>query len=188
MNQLTTLPNLMTLARIALIVPVVGLLYIHADWARWLVLLLFLAASITDWLDGHLARQQGLVSPLGRFLDPIADKLLVAAVLIMLVASQQLRGLEIIAVILILSRELLVSGLREYLGEKGVTVPVSALAKWKTAVQMVALALLIIAPAWGRFWHGLGVLWLWVAVLLTLVTGWDYLKVGLRHMGVGRQV
>lgn len=185
-NQLAQLPNLLTLARIALIPPVVWLLFYWQDWARWLVLLLFVTASVTDWLDGKLARQQGLVSPLGRFLDPIADKLLVAAVLVMLAAVGQLRGLEVVAVILILSRELLVSGLREYLGPYNVTVPVSALAKWKTTVQMAALAVLIIAPAWGRFWHGLGVALLWLAVLLTLVTGWSYLRIGLRHMGIGR--
>lgn len=186
MSQLTALPNLLTLARIALIPPVVGLLFVWQDWARWVVLLLFVAASVTDWLDGKLAREQGLVSPLGRFLDPIADKLLVAAVLVMLAAVGQLRGLEVVAVILILSRELLVSGLREYLGPLNVTVPVSALAKWKTTVQMVALTVLIIAPAWGRFWHGLGVGLLWLAVLLTLLTGWSYLRIGLRHMGVGK--
>jgi len=178
-SQLTALPNLLTLARIALIPPVVGLLFYWQDWARWLVLLLFVAASVTDWLDGKLARQQGLVSPLGRFLDPIA-------VLVMLAAVGQLRGLEVVAVILILSRELLVSGLREYLGPLNVTVPVTQLAKWKTTVQMAALTVLIIAPAWGRFFQGLGVALLWLAVLLTLVTGWGYLKIGLRHMGVGK--
>lgn len=185
-NQLTALPNLLTLARIVLIAPVVWLLFYWQDWTRWLALLLFVGASVTDWLDGKLARQQGLVSPLGRFLDPIADKLLVAAVLVMLAAAGQLRGLEVVAVILILSREILVSGLREYLGPYNVTVPVTQLAKWKTTVQMAALALLIIAPALGRFWHGLGVGLLWLAVALTLITGWGYLRVGLRHMGVGR--
>lgn len=184
-NQLTSLPNLLTLARIILIVPVVALLFFWQDWARWLALLLFVGASVTDWYDGKLARERGLVSPLGRFLDPIADKLLVAAVLVMLAASGVLRGLEVVAVLLILSRELLVSGLREYLGERNVTVPVSALAKWKTAVQMAALSLLIIAPALGRFWYHLGLVLLWLAVALTLVTGWSYLRIGLRHMGVG---
>jgi cardiolipin synthase len=186
MRELTALPNLLTLLRIVLIVPVVALLFFWQDWARWVALALFVIASVTDWLDGKLARQQGLVSPLGRFLDPIADKLLVAAVLVMLAAVGQLRGLEVVAVILILSRELLVSGLREYLGEKGVGVPVSQLAKWKTTVQMVALALLIAAPALGAFWQQFGVGLLWVAVALTLVTGWAYLRIGLREMGVLR--
>jgi cardiolipin synthase len=184
--ELTALPNLLTLARIVLIVPIVVLLFYWQDWARWVAVLLFVAASLTDWLDGKLARKQGLVSPLGRFLDPIADKLLVAAVLVMLPAVGQLKGLEVIAVILILSRELLVSGLREYLGQKSVVVPVTELAKWKTTVQMAALALLIVAPALGRFWHQLGVGLLWVAVLLTLLTGWGYLRTGLREMGVLR--
>jgi cardiolipin synthase len=191
MRELTALPNLLTLLRIVLIVPVVALLFYWQDWARWAALALFVVASVTDWLDGKLARQQGLVSPLGRFLDPIADKLLVAAVLVMLAAVGQLRGLEVVAVILILSRELLVSGLREYLGEKGVVVKVSQLAKWKTTVQMVALTLLIAAPALGElalggFWQDLGVGLLWLAVLLTLITGWDYLRTGLREMGVLR--
>lgn len=184
-NQLTSLPNILTLARIALIVPVVALLFYWQDWARWLALVLFVGASVTDWYDGKLARERGLVSPLGRFLDPIADKLLVAAVLVMLAATSVLRGMEVVAVILILSRELLVSGLREYLGERNVTVPVSQLAKWKTMVQMAALSLLIIAPALGRFFYDLGLIALWIAVALTLITGWSYLRVGLRHMGVG---
>ena len=186
MRELTALPNLLTLLRIVLIVPVVALLFVSQDWARWVTLALFVVASVTDWLDGKLARAQGLVSPLGRFLDPIADKLLVAAVLVMLPAIGQLRGLEVVAVILILSRELLVSGLREYLGEKGVVVPVSKLAKWKTTVQMVALAVLIVAPALGLLWQQIGIGLLWLAVALTLITGWDYLRTGLREMGVLR--
>jgi len=184
MRELTALPNLLTLLRIVLIGPVVALLFYWQDWARWVALALFVVASVTDWLDGKLARQRGLVSPLGRFLDPIADKLLVAAVLVMLAAVGQLRGLEVVAVILILCRELLVSGLREYLGEKGVVVPVSQLAKWKTTVQMVAIALLIAAPPLGQLGQQIGVGFLWLAVLLTLMTGWDYLRVGLREMGV----
>ncbi len=185
-RELTALPNLLTLARIVLIVPVVGLLYLPDGWARWVVLLLFVVASVTDWLDGKLARAQGLVSPLGRFLDPIADKLLVVAVLVMLAAIGQLRGLEILAVLLILFRELLVSGLREYLGEKGIGVPVTKLAKWKTTVQMAALALLIVAPALGPPWLQIGDGLLWLAVALTLITGWGYLRTGLAHMGIGR--
>jgi len=189
MSELTALPNLLTLARILLILPVVGLFWVEASWARWAIGALFLAASLTDWLDGKLARARGLVSPFGRFLDPIADKLLVAAVLVMLAAVQQLRGLEVVAVLLILSRELLVSGLREYLGEKGVVVAVTKLAKWKTTVQMAALTLLIVAPALGPLWQDVGVGLLWLAVALTLVTGWGYLRSGLEHMGVvGRRV
>lgn len=179
-----TAPNLLTLSRIGAIPVLLATFYFKgAGWA-YVGCVLFTAAALTDWLDGRLARAHKLQSELGRCLDPIADKLLVAAVLVMLAAVGQLKGLEVVAVILILSRELLVSGLREYLGQKSVVVPVTQLAKWKTTVQMVALALLIVAPALGRFWHQLGVGLLWLAVLLTLVTGWDYLRTGLRDMGV----
>ena len=187
MSELTALPNLLTLLRIVLIAPVVGLLFLPEEWARWTVLALFVVASVTDWLDGKLARSQGLVSPLGRFLDPIADKLLVAAVLVMLAAVGQLRGWEVLAVLAILFRELLVSGLREYVGGKQIGVPVSKLAKWKTTVQMAALALLIVAPVLPSPATEIAIGLLWLAVALTLVTGWDYLRTGLAHMGVGRK-
>lgn len=181
-SELTSLPNLLTLARIAAIPAVVALLFLDGALARWAALALYAAAGLTDWLDGKLARDRGEVSPLGRFLDPIADKLLVAAIIIMLVATGDLAGLHVVAALFILSRELLVSGLREYLAELQVPLPVSKLAKWKTGVQMVALALLLIAPVVPSAIGLLGLALLWLATLLTLITGWDYLSRGLQHM------
>ena len=185
--MLTSLPNLLTLARIAAIPLMVVLLYLEGATPRWIALGVFLAACVTDWLDGVLARRMNEVSPLGRFLDPIADKLLVAAILIMLVATGEIAGAAVVAALLILSREILVSGLREYLAELQVGMPVSKLAKWKTTVQMAALAVLLVAPALpGRPALLLtGELLLWLAALLTMVTGWDYLSRGLKHMTAG---
>ncbi|GAB5469709.1 MAG: CDP-diacylglycerol--glycerol-3-phosphate 3-phosphatidyltransferase [Rhodospirillales bacterium] len=177
-----TLPNLLTLLRIALVVPIALLLLPSEDWARWLAFALMVVASVTDWADGYMARRRAQVSPLGRFLDPIADKLLVVAVLVVLVATGDLSGWETVAVIAIISREILVSGLREYMSEQGVTVHVTKLAKWKTTVQLVAVALLILVPALDPFasWIAGGLLWL--AALLTVMTGWNYLQGGLAHM------
>jgi cardiolipin synthase len=176
-----SLPNLLTLLRIAAI-PFVALLmaFEGAAWA-WAALVLFLLACATDWFDGWLARQLDAVSPFGRFLDPIADKLLIAAVLLMMVATERITGWAIAAALIILSRELLVSGLREYLAEIQVPLPVSRLAKWKTGIQMAALSVLFLAkhpPLLGE----IGEVGLWVAALLTLVTGWDYLRRGLKYM------
>jgi len=181
-GSVTSLPNLLTLGRIAVIPLVVGLLFIEAAEARWGAFLLYALACITDWLDGKIARERGVVSSLGRFLDPIADKLLVTAIIIMLVAQGDLAGFHVIAAILILCREMLVSGLREYLSELQVPLPVSKLAKWKTTVQMVALGLLLLSPAVPPEIALLGLLLFWLAALLTVITGWDYLGRGLRHM------
>lgn len=188
MNQLTALPNLLTLARIALIPPVVGLLFVYHDWARWLVLLLFVAASVTDWLDGKLARQQGLVSPLGRFLDPIADKLVVGAILMAMTATHQISGWSVLPALIIMCREIMVSGLREYLATLKIGVPVSLLAKWKTTAQMVALGFLIVGTAGPDWLHAtlIGDILLWVAAILTVITGYDYLRVGIKHMADGQ--
>ena len=175
-------PNGLTLARIVAIVPAIALFYLETSWARWALLGLFIAAALTDWFDGYLARKQASVSPLGRFLDPIADKLLVAACLIMLVAVGQTPGIHALAVVVILLRELTVSGLREFLGEKGVVVPVTKLAKWKTTVQMLALCVLIIAPLLTPSVSAAGLGLLCLAAGLTVVTGWGYLAVGLKHM------
>ncbi len=184
-SMLTTLPNLLTLARIVAIPVVVALLYLDSAVARWVAFGLFGAAAFTDWLDGKLARARGEVSPLGRFLDPIADKLLVAAVVVMLVANGAITGWAVVAAIVILCREILVSGLREYLAELSVPMPVSRLAKWKTAAQLAALSLLILAPMLTpEFRLGASVL-LWIAAGLTLITGWDYLVRGLKHMQTG---
>lgn len=183
--MLNTLPNLLTLARIVAIPAVVALLAVDWQVARWIAFALFGAAAFTDWLDGKLARARGEVSPLGRFLDPIADKLLVAAVVVMLVASGDVAGWAVGAAIVILCREILVSGLREYLAELSVPMPVSKLAKWKTAAQLAALSLLILGPVLTVELQLLAQALLWLAAGLTLITGWDYLSRGLAHMRTG---
>jgi cardiolipin synthase len=183
--MITSLPNLLTLSRIVAIPVLVALLYFHNPVTRWIALALFVAAALTDYFDGYIARHRGEVSALGRFLDPIADKLLVASLIVILVAIDDIRGLVVIPAIVILCREILVSGLREYLAEIQVPMPVSRLAKWKTAIQMVALGVLIvgaegappIVPA-----EFIGDAGLWIAALLTFVTGYDYLARGLSHM------
>ena len=181
------LPNLLTYARLAAVPVVVALLFWpRDDWARWPALMIFIAAGVTDYFDGYFARAYAQQSALGRMLDPIADKLLVAACLLMLAADETIYGLSLLAAIVILCREILVSGLREYLAALKVGVPVSRLAKWKTGVQLVAIGFLIAGPAGDRILPGtveIGIVLLWIAAILTLYTGWDYLKAGLRHIG-----
>jgi cardiolipin synthase (CMP-forming) len=182
---LTSLPNLLTLSRIVVIPLVVATFYVPGDYARWFACALFSAAGVTDWLDGHMARRWAQQSELGRFLDPIADKLLVAATLFMLVAKGRLSAeWALLPALVILCREILVSGLREYLAELRVGLPVSKLAKWKTAIQMVAIGVLIVGDAGPAFLQvtAIGESLLWLAALLTLVTGYDYLRAGLAHM------
>jgi len=146
---------------------------------------LFVAACVTDWFDGYFARRYHQISRFGRFLDPIADKLLVAAALVMLVNSGQLSGIHVLAALIILAREILVSGLREFLAELRVGVPVSQLAKWKTAVQMGAIAFLLLGDAVPPIVGQLGLVLIWIAAALTLITGYDYLRMGMRHMAEG---
>lgn len=182
---LLSLPNLLTLSRILAIPLVVASFYVPGDYARWFACALFSAAGITDWLDGHVARRWEQQSELGRFLDPIADKLLVAATLFMLVAKGRFSTeWSLLPALVILCREILVSGLREYLAGLRVGMPVSRLAKWKTAIQMVAIGVLIVGDAGPAFLPvtAIGELLLWVAALLTLMTGYDYLRAGLAHM------
>jgi cardiolipin synthase len=182
--MLTSLPNLLTLSRIVVIPLVIAFMFVRADWAAWTALSLYGAACITDYLDGYLARAWDQVSPIGKFLDPIADKLLVAAVLFMLVAVDRLTGVSVLPAVVILLREVLVSGLREFLAPLQVSVPVSRLAKWKTTIQMLALGFLIVSDA-GPAWlpvEAIGLVGIWLAAALTLVTGWDYMRVGWRHM------
>lgn len=180
-----SLPNVLTYARIAAVPALVAcLMFIEGDAGRWAAFWLFVAAAFTDWLDGYLARRLEQQSTLGRMLDPIADKLIVGAALIMLVHDRTIDGVSIWAAIVILCREILVSGLREFLAELNVKVHVTALAKWKTAAQMVALAFLIAGPAGDSFVPGIttaGIGLLWLAAVLTLWTGYDYLKAGVRH-------
>jgi len=182
--MLTSLPNLLTLSRIGIIPVLLLFLYLNQPWARWTALFLFILAGVTDWLDGHLARNRGQVSAIGRFLDPIADKLLVSAVILLLVAVDSITGLVLLPALVILCREILVSGLREYLAEIKVSVPVSTLAKWKTMIQMVALGFLIVGSDGPAFLpvQLIGEVGLWLAAALTLVTGYDYLSHGLKHM------
>ncbi len=180
-----SLPNVLTYARIAAVPALVAcLMLVEGDAGRWAAFWLFVGAAITDWLDGYLARRLEQQSMLGRMLDPIADKLIVGAALIMLVHDRTIDGVSMWAAIVILCREILVSGLREFLAELNVKVRVSVLAKWKTTVQMVALAVLIAGPAGDRIIPGItafGIGLLWLAAVLTLWTGYDYLKAGIRH-------
>jgi cardiolipin synthase len=181
---LTSLPNLLTLSRILAIPVVVALFYVHGDSARWFACAVFSAAGFTDWLDGHVARRWSQQSELGRFLDPIADKLLVAATLLMLTAMSRLSSGAVLPALVILCREILVSGLREYLAGLRIGLPVSRLAKWKTAIQMVAIGILIVGDAGPAFLPvaAIGELMLWIAAVLTIMTGYDYLRLGLSHM------
>ena len=154
---------------------------------RWYALALYAAAGVTDYLDGYLARLYDEQSSLGRMLDPIADKLLVAACLLMLVADGTIKSYAIWAAIIILSREILVSGLREFLAEIKVSVPVSYLAKWKTAAQIVSVGFLIAGNAGDALlpvgWTlQIGVVLLWIAAILTLLTGYDYMMASIRHL------
>ena len=158
----------------------------EAPWARWTALAIFIAAGISDFFDGYLARAWSQQSSLGRMLDPIADKLLVSAVILVLAANQTISGLTLWAAIVILCREILVSGLREYLAELRVPLPVTALAKWKTTVQFIALAFLIAGPAGEAVLPGsitTGIVLLWIAAIVTLYTGWDYMKASYDHAG-----
>lgn len=174
------LPNILTLARIAILPVLVWLLLTYETWAAWTALGIYIVAAFTDFLDGWIARKQNIVSDFGTFLDPISDKIFVATLLITLTGIGRLPELWMVPAILILVREFLISGLREYLGPKNVQVPVSRLAKWKTAVQMLALGFLIIGPHAPKVLM-IGQWALALAAVLTLVTGWNYLKSGMKH-------
>ena len=193
------LPNILTLSRIMAIPLLAWFLW----WPGWetgylIAFALYCLMGITDYFDGYLARTSGTVSKLGIFLDPIADKIMVAAVILVLAAQGVLNGpyvgdMHVVAGLIILMREIAVSGLREFLGPLQVSVPVSKLAKWKTTFQMVSLGALILGeglPRWtmmigavdANIPHTVGLLTLWGAAVLTVITGWDYLRVGLKHM------
>ena len=206
------LPNILTYARIAAVPLVVACLYWQdilqgGIWLRWVALAIFIAAGVTDILDGYFARRSGQQSSFGRMLDPIADKLLVSACLLMLAADGTIRGWSLWAAIVILCREILVSGLREYLAELRVSVPVTRLAKWKTTVQLVAVGFLLAGDAGdmilpsvtftsvtfdrvtqllGMTTYGIvtmtGLILLWISALVTLYTGYDYFRAGVHHL------
>jgi len=189
--MLSDLPNVLTLSRIAAIPLIVLLMALGIAGADCAACLVFAAAGITDYLDGRIARDRRQTSDFGRMLDPIADKLLVGAVLMMLVGIGRMSLWGLYPAIVIMLREILVSGLREYLADVRVGLPVTQLAKWKTGVQLAALGTLIAGDSTARLLHigwlpvsRIGEGMLWAAALLTLVTGWDYLKAGLRHAGV----
>jgi cardiolipin synthase len=180
------LPNILTYGRIAA-APLVGAtFYIPGNWGPWIAFVIFCTASITDYFDGYLARAWQQQSALGRMLDPIADKLLVAVSILVLVADGMLAGWSIWAGIIVLMREIFVSGLREFLAELRVSVPVTQLAKWKTTMQLIAIAALLIAPALQGAKSGiiinLGLSFFWVAAIVTLYTGYDYFRAGLKHI------
>src|SRR6476659_8101822 len=184
------LPNLLTYSRIAAVPVVVACLYWQAIleyglWLRWVALFVFIVAGLTDILDGYVARAYGQLSSFGRMLDPIADKLLVSSCLLMLAADGTIRGWSLWAAIVILCREILVSGLREYLAELRVTVQVTQLAKWKTFLQLLAVGFCIAGEAGDLivpYVTTVGLTLLWLSALLTLYTGWDYLRAGLHHL------
>ena len=185
-----SIPNLLTLSRILAVPILVFLLWRPTPVDYAITFVLYCLVGITDYFDGYVARTQGQISKLGQFLDPIADKIMVGAVLIMLISSRkanplpEIEGLHIIAALIILLREIIVSGLREFLAELKVEVKVSKLAKWKTTFQLVALGALILGGAvpTQEWVHDVGIVSLWAAAALTLITGWDYLRVGLKHM------
>lgn len=178
------LPNALTYSRIIVIPIFIAVFYWESPLSHWILAGLFVYASVTDFLDGYYARAWNVTSKIGRFLDPIADKLLVATALMMLVYTERADVLPAIAIV---CREILVSGLREFLAELRISVPVSRLAKFKTAAQLVAISLLLVAPALPAWLYAgmLGDALLWVAAILTLITGYIYLKTGIYHLSAG---
>jgi cardiolipin synthase len=185
--MITSIPNLLTLSRIAVIPILVGIFFLEGDVWNWVACGLFTLAGITDFLDGYLARARAEQSPFGTFLDPIADKILVSATLLMLVAFDQITGLVVLPALIILCREILVSGLREFLASLRVGLPVSRAAKWKTGIQMTAIGILIVGDSGPDFLpvRMIGEIGLWTAAILTLVTGYDYLRASLRYVSGG---
>jgi len=185
-----SLPNILTYARIAAIPVVVGCVFWESIlegplWLRWLALAVFIAAGVTDYLDGYYARIWDQQSAFGRMLDPIADKLLVASCLLMLAADNSIHGWTLWAAIVILCREILVSGLREYLAGLCVSVPVTQLAKWKTTIQLIAIGFLIAGEAGEQIIPAttlIGIVLLWMSAILTIYTGWDYFRAGIHHL------
>lgn len=176
------LPNLLTISRIVVIPAIFLSVYITSMWWAVIAAILFIIASITDYFDGYLARARGETSALGRLLDPIADKLLVTSALVVLLAKPGMVEYKIsfIPVIVILCREILVSGLREFLREVNVGLPVTRLAKWKTGFQMTALSMMLLKGVW--YWGGIGEILLWVAGVLTFVTGYQYFQKSLDYI------
>ncbi len=184
------LPNMLTYARILAVPLILLCFYLEGrirptDYWRWAALGIFLAASITDYFDGYIARIWKQTSNIGKMLDPIADKLLVSAVLLLLAYDRTIDKWSLWAAIIILCREILVSGLREYLAGLKVSVPVTRLAKWKTTIQLVAIGFLLAGPAGDKilpYTTETGLALLWVSAIVTLYTGYDYFRAGLKHI------
>ena len=180
--------NILTIFRILVIPIIVACIYLKSPWYGWIAFILFCIASITDYFDGYLARIRNEVSNLGTFLDPIADKIIVATALVLLVMNDIIRNYEVIAAIIILTREILISGLREFLAKSQVSMPVTGLAKFKTFIQMFAIAILLTGESGNRLInfqdynaHTIGIILLWLSAFLTLYTGYDYVKKGIGH-------
>lgn len=183
--MLKNLPNILTVSRIILLPVLIGLLLVPEGWAVWTALWVYIFCAVTDFFDGYLARKFATTSKFGTFLDPISDKIMVACLLFVLAGIGRLPDLWMVPALIILTREFLISGLREFLGPQNIQVPVSKLAKWKTTVQMVALGFLIA----GDYGDSLipetlliGQLGLTAAAIITLITGWGYLKAGFVHI------
>ena len=182
--MLSSIPNMMTLGRIIAIPGIVALFYLNSPLGQWLACGLFTIAALTDFLDGYLARAWSQQSAFGRFLDPVADKLLVAATILLLAGFGQISGSTLLPAVVILCREIVVSGLREFLAGVATGIPVTKLSKWKTALQMLAIGFLIVSQHGPEFipTQVIGEWCLWIAAIITLCTGYDYLRSGLKHI------
>lgn len=180
---LFNLPNNLTLLRIAFIPVIAGLMFLHTSWAAWAALGFYTAACVTDWFDGYLARKMETTSAFGRFLDPIADKLLIAILLLLFAGLDRLWDWWLIPACIIMFREVLIAGLREFLGPQNIVIHVSKLAKWKTAAQMISMGFLVVGHDGNVILPEtvlIGQILLSVAALLTAITGWDYLRQGMK--------
>ena len=182
------IPNILTIGRIILVPLVVISFYLPGLLGDLIPLFIFILASFTDFLDGLLARLYKEESKLGELLDPIADKIIVSAALVLLVMNDTIKNYEVIAAIIILTREILISGLREFLAKASITMPVTGLAKFKTFIQMFAIAILLTGESGNRIInfqhynaHTIGIIFLWLSAFLTLYTGYDYVKKGIDH-------
>ena len=182
------IPNILTIGRIILVPILIGAFYLPGALGDWIPFFIFVLASFTDFLDGLLARLYKEESKLGELLDPIADKIIVATALVLLVMNNIVKNYEVIAAIIILTREIMISGLREFLAKAQVSMPVTGLAKFKTFIQMFAIAILLTDESGNKLVnfgdynaHSIGIVLLWIAAFLTLYTGYDYVKKGIDH-------
>ena len=182
------IPNILTIGRIILVPILIGTFYLPGALGDWIPFFIFILASFTDFLDGLLARLYKEESKLGELLDPVADKIIVSAALVLLVMNDTIRDYEVIAAIIILIREILISGLREFLAKSKISMPVTGLAKFKTFVQMFAIAILLTGESGNSIVgfqdynaHTIGIILLWLSAFLTLYTGYDYVKKGIDH-------